>query len=161
MFHTLKHPHAVGRHLGRHRHEAGQSQRCEGVIHIVDARQLQILLAANHPLAPFLAKDQLPIPQHGAVFHLLCGGDISQLRRDSGGQIPGEGIIQVQHRQVCRRLVFKHPGFQGDVVVHGAVAVQVIRCDVEQRCRPGMKIPHRLQLETGDLGDQDVLILCP
>ena len=144
-------------HRGGHVHGRGDAGSCQGILQVVRAGDVDFLHLADGPLRPLPAHHE-HIPVHiGAAGHLLLAGeehDLALHLLHQGGQ---GGIVRVEYRHVLACLVAEHAHLHGGVILHGAMAVQVILGNVQQRGGLGMEGVRRLHLEGADLADEHVV----
>ena len=140
----------VVRHQTVHRRNGGHV-----VLHVVDAGQADVFGGHDLAFMTVPAGDHGVTPQKHAVFRLCLAAEIQGAARGMGGQLPGDGVVQVEHGDVAGLLVAEDVLLGPDVLLHALVDVQVVGGQVGQHRNVGAA-GHGHQLETGQLQHRPV-----
>ena len=116
----------------------------------MDAGQADVLRGHDLAFMTVPAGDHGVTPQEHAVFRLCLAAEIQGAARGMGGQLPGDGVVQVEDGGVPGLLVAEDVLLGPDIFLHALVDVQVVGGQVGQHRDVGTA-GHGHQLEAGQL----------
>ena len=94
-----------------------------------------------------IAKEDPAIADARALLYLFLAAEPEDLRPGAAGQSGAGGIVGIQDREIFRLLILKNAGLGVRIGLEGAVAVEVVRRDVEHHGNFWTKGLDRFQLE--------------
>ena len=125
----------------------GQQRAEHGVFQIVAAGDIDLLPIHEGRVLPRPAEhDRVPVHVH-ALGDLSLAGEEEDVGRGQLFKVADDGIVIVEHGEIVPGLVVEDLGLGGDVLLHGAEAVDVIRGDVAHACGLGVEADVPLQLQ--------------
>ena len=131
----------------RHRRRPEHSRRCGA---------LQRNFGRQHDLTWPLASRKRIWPSHiGALLHLFLAAEPEDLCLSPAGHSRAGWIVCIQHCEIVWLLVLKDARLGVGVGLERAVAVEMVRRNVEHHRNPRTKGLNGLQLETRYLEDHD------
>ena len=151
MLHALEGAQRVADHRAGYARDHGHGRSGQRILQVVFAGYVDLVDPADGLAVGGRAEHDLALPHERAVLHLIAAGEPHDLRLCAFRHVPGHGIVPVENHEVICILHFKDALLEGDVLLHGAVAVQVILGDVEHRADVGMEQRGGLHHEGGNL----------
>ena len=127
----------------RHGHGRGR----QGVFQVVLAGNIDLIGGANGLVVLWGTIDDVARLHESPEGHRIPGGEPGHLALHAAGHVFGDGVVPVQHHHVVPGAVFKDALLQRYVLLHRAVAIQVILRDVQHRTDRGMEVPGGLHHE--------------
>ena len=133
------------------------------VLHIVNARQANILCGHNDLFPSVMAADDFLAPQEHAVCRLLPAAEIAHVPRGPGPLLPGDGIVQIKNGHIPGGLIAEDILLGRHILLHALVHVQMVGGQIRHHGNVGA-MGHGHQLEAGELQHRIVLrvhLVCP
>ena len=134
-------------------HFQGNGCGCHDILIVMAAQELHIMDIDHNGLAAVLAVHNV-IPVHAeTILQLLPAGkpDDPGLKLRILAELPENRVAVVEHHRILLCLVQGNAFLNPDVILHGAVAVQMVRGDVQDCADIGSEIHNGFQLEAGHL----------
>ena len=145
-------------HRRRHAHKAGHGRGGQRVLQIMRAGDEDLVRVADGAARAVPLPHDFSAVHKRAVLHRLRAAEKRHLALELARHLEKNRVVHVQNGIVALGLVFKEALLEADVLRHGAMAVEMVLGDVEQRRHAGMECFDALQLETGHLDHHHVVL---
>src|SRR5215469_609054 len=106
-------------------------------------------LAGVHQRLP--EEDQLVAAKACARLYVLAAAEPLGDGRSALGVSAADGVVGIEHGEIARLLRFEQAALGGGVPFEGAVAVEVVLCDVEADTDVGAEFADGFKLKAGEL----------
>src|SRR6185369_10342164 len=110
--------------------EHSDANRCENIFKVM--RALQRNLSHGHDLDSFrVLKEDIAAANERSPLNFLNSAEPEDLWLETATHLRRDFVIEIQHSEIVRRLVFENTRLGRSVVLHRTMAIEVIGRDIQ------------------------------